>query len=84
MLGTCVRLTFGSYLIKLCKWDQNITLQLRFEVKSGLSYKNCARKFGNKKKICGNYVWKLRQNYVTKITLALRQEVTLDLPQETS
>ena len=42
MLGTCVRLTFGSYLIKLCKWDQNITLQLRFEVKSGLSYKNCA------------------------------------------
>ena len=31
-----------------------------------------------------NYVWKVRQNYVTKITLELRrQEVTLDLHQET-
>ena len=26
MLGSCVRLTLGSYLTKLCKWDQNITL----------------------------------------------------------
>ena len=29
------------------------------------------------------YVWKLRQNYVSQIMLELRQEVTLDLRQET-
>ena len=29
-------------------------------------------------------IWKLPQNYVTKITLELRQEVTLDLLQETT
>ena len=23
-LGSCVRLTLGSYLIKPCKWDQKI------------------------------------------------------------
>ena len=28
------------------------------------------------------YVWKLRQNHVTKIALELRQEVTLDLRQK--
>ena len=30
------------------------------------------------KKIRSNYVWELRQNYATKITLELRQEVKLD------
>ena len=24
-LGSCVRLTLGSYAIKPCKWDQKIT-----------------------------------------------------------
>ena len=24
-LGSCVRLTLGSYVIKPCKWDQKIT-----------------------------------------------------------
>ena len=29
-------------------------------------------------KLRSNYVWKLRQYYVTKITLELREKVTLD------
>ena len=31
------------------------------------------------KKLRINHVWKLRQDYLTKITLELRHEVTLDL-----
>ena len=30
------------------------------------------------KKLRSNYVWKLRQCYVTKTTLELREKVTLD------
>ena len=43
MLGSCVRLTLGSYLIKPCKWDQKNTQELPLEVTSGLRYKNCVR-----------------------------------------
>ena len=35
--------------------------------------------YANRIRKLRNYVWKLRQNYITKITLELRQEVTLDL-----
>ena len=40
MLRSCVRLTFGSDVIKPCKWDQKITQKLRLEVMSLLRYKN--------------------------------------------
>ena len=38
-----VRLTLGNHVIKSCKWDQTITLQLRLEATSGLRYKNHVR-----------------------------------------
>ena len=35
-----IRLALGSYVIKLCKWDQKITYYVRLEVTSGLRFKN--------------------------------------------
>ena len=51
MLGSCIRLTLSSYVIKPCKWE---------------------------KKLSKNYVWKLNQDNVTKITLELCQKVALN------
>ena len=42
-LGIFVRLTFGSYIIKLCKWNQKITQYLRLEITSVLRHKNRVR-----------------------------------------
>ena len=50
-LESCVRLTLGIYVTKLC---------------------NKIKKFG-----C-NYVWKLRQDHVTKMAVELRQKILLD------
>ena len=36
------------------------------------------------KKVRSNYVWQLHQNNVTKITVELRQEVTIDLRYQTT
>ena len=51
MLGSYVRLTLGSYVIKPCKW----------EVTSGLRYKNHVRitSGSNVRFTSGNYVIKL-------------------------
>ena len=42
-LGIFVRLTLGSYIIKLCKWNQKITQYLRLEITSILRHKNWVR-----------------------------------------
>ena len=43
------------------------------------NYVTKPRKWDKKLRSNSNYIWKLRQDYVTKITLELRHEVTLDL-----
>ena len=43
MLGSWVRLTLVSYIIKPCKWDQKNRYYLRLEVTSGIRYKDHVR-----------------------------------------
>ena len=40
MLGSCIRLTLGSYVIKPCKWNQKITKEFRLEITSGIPFIN--------------------------------------------
>ena len=53
------------------------------EVTQGLRYKNHIRIKSESnvrnQKLRSNYVWKIHQSYILKITLELSQEVTLDL-----
>ena len=60
MLRSFVRLTFGIYVIKPCKWDQKITQKLRLEVTSGLRHKNGV------KMISESYVRLMLRSYVIK------------------
>ena len=85
-LGSCFRFTSGNYGLKPYKWNkENVIITFGNYVRIMLG--SCVRltlgryvikqcKWGQK--IRCNYVWKLRQDYVTKkVTLELSQKVAL-------